>query len=87
MAKAHNGPYYIRLCLGLLWGSCGLLRSRHAYNTLLIAPEQKKYLTFTGKGRLLVFRALPVSLTSSPRIFARVMKSGFGNIETEGPRY
>jgi hypothetical protein len=47
---------------------------KHAYYTIPIAEEQRKFLKFVCNEQLYEFRVLPMGLTSSPRIFTKVMK-------------
>ena len=46
----------------------------HAYYTIPIAEEQRKFLKFVWNEQLYEFCVLPMGLTSSPRIFTKVMK-------------
>ena len=47
---------------------------KHAFYSIPIATEQRRYLKFVWNGQLYEFGALPMGLTSSPRIFTKVMK-------------
>ncbi len=47
---------------------------RHAYYTIPIASEHQKFLKFLWNGNLYQFTALPMGLSSSPRIFKKLMK-------------
>ena len=47
---------------------------KHAYYTIPIAAEHRKYLKFVWGGQLYEFQSLPMGLTSSPRIFTKIMK-------------
>ena len=47
---------------------------KHAYYTILIAAEHRKYLKFVWRGQLYEFQSLLMGLTSSPRIFTKKMK-------------
>jgi hypothetical protein len=47
---------------------------KHAYYTIPIAEEQRKFLQFVWNEQLYEFCVLPMGLTSSPRIFTKVMK-------------
>ena len=57
---------------------------KHAYYTIPIAVEQRKYLKFLWAGNLYEFNALPMGLTSSPRIFTKVMKPPLAQIRKLG---
>ena len=48
---------------------------KHAYYTIPIAEEQRKFLKFVWNEQLYEFCVLPMGLTSSTRIFTKVMKS------------
>lgn len=62
--------------IGLVTPNCYMasLDLKHAYYSIPIAEEQRKFLKFMWNGTLYEFRALPMGLTSSPRIFTKVMK-------------
>ena len=47
---------------------------KHAYYTIPVALEQRTFLKFLWLGNLYEFNALPMGLSSSPRIFTKVMK-------------
>ena len=47
---------------------------KHAYYSIPIAREQQKFLKFLWNGKLYQFIALPMGLTSSPRIFTKIVK-------------
>lgn len=61
-------------CLITLDSYVASLDLKHAYYSIPIATEQRRYLKFVWNGQLYEFGALPVGLTSSPRIFTKVMK-------------
>ena len=52
---------------------------KDAYYSLPIAIEHQKYLKFFWKDVLYTFTCLPTGLSSSPRIFTKVMKPIFSN--------
>ena len=56
---------------------------RDAYYSIPISPGYRKYLKFAWRGFLFQFRALPMGLTSSPRIFTKVLKPVFANLRTQ----
>ena len=46
----------------------------HAYYTIPVAVEHRKFLKFVWRGQLYEFNSLPMGLSSSPRIFTKLMK-------------
>ena len=59
---------------GVYTASIDLEYLKHAYYTIPIAEEQRKFLKFVWNEQLYEFCVLPMGLTSSPRIFTKVMK-------------
>ena len=57
---------------------------KHAYYTIPIAAEHRKYLKFVWAGQLYEFKSLPMGLTSSPRIFAKIMKPVLASLRQKG---
>ena len=57
---------------------------KHAYYTIPIAQEQQKFLKFVWNDQLYEFTALPMGLSSSPRIFTKVMKPVFAELRQKG---
>ena len=53
---------------------------KDAYYSLPIAIEHQKYLKFFWKDVLYTFTCLPMGLSSTPRIFPKVMKPIFSNL-------
>ena len=47
---------------------------RDAYYSVPITPEHRKYLKFMWRGVLYQFTSLPMGLTSSPRLFTKILK-------------
>ena len=63
-----------------LMSKCGYMSSmdlRDAYYSIPIAPEFRKYLRFIWREQMSQFTALPMGLSSSPRIFTKVLKPVF----------
>ncbi len=56
---------------------------RDAYYSIPIAPEHQKYLKFIWKDNLYCFTCLPMGLSSSPRIFTKVMKPVFATLRSK----
>ena len=57
---------------------------KHAYCTIPIAQEQQKFLKFVWNDQLYEFTALPMGLSSSPRIFTKVMKPVLAKLRQKG---
>jgi hypothetical protein len=57
---------------------------RHAYYTIPIASEHQKFLKFLWNGNLYQFTALPMGLSSSPRIFTKLMKPVLAALRQKG---
>ncbi len=55
---------------------------RDAYYAVPILPAHRKFLKFCCQGELYQFTALPMGLTSSPRIFTKVMKPVFATLRS-----
>ena len=53
-----------------------------AYYSIPMSFSFRKYLKFAWRGRLYQFRALPMGLTSSPRIFTKVLKPVFATLRS-----
>ena len=51
-----------------------------AYYSIPVSPNYRKYLKFIWRGQLYQFRVLPMGLTSSPRIFTKVLKPVFASL-------
>ena len=50
---------------------------KDAYYSIPIAEEHQKYLKYVWRDQLYAFTSLPMGLTSSPRVFTRVLKPVF----------
>jgi hypothetical protein len=57
---------------------------KHAYYTIPIAEEQRKFLKFVWNEQLCEFCVLPMGLTSSPRIFTKVKKPVLATLRQKG---
>ena len=57
---------------------------KHAYYTIPVVLEQRKFLKFLWLGNLYEFNALPMGLSSSPRIFTKVMKPPLAYLRQKG---
>ena len=55
----------------------------NAYYSIPISPSFRKYLKFAWRGSLFQFCALPMGLTSSPRIFTKVLKPVFATLRSQ----
>ena len=56
---------------------------RDAYYTVPISPEHRKYLKFVWRDVLYQFTFLPMGVTSSPRIFTKIMKPIFAYLRSQ----
>ena len=56
---------------------------KDAYYSIPIAEEHQKYLKFIWRGQLYAFTSLPMGLTSSPRIFTKVLKPVFSYLRSQ----
>ena len=57
---------------------------KHAYYTIPVALEQRKFFKFLWLGNFYEFNALPMGLSSSPRIFTKVMKPPLAYLRQKG---
>ena len=55
---------------------------RDAYYSAPITPEHRKYLKFMWRGVLYQFTSLPMGLTSSPRLFTKILKPVFATLRS-----
>ena len=58
----------------------GSIDLRHAYYSVSIAEEDKKYLRFIWKEFFFQYSCLPNGLTSAPRLFTKLMKPVFATL-------
>ncbi|XP_068713259.1 uncharacterized protein [Montipora foliosa] len=56
---------------------------KDAYYSVPIALEQQRYLKFLWRGVLYQFQCLPMGLTSSPRLFTKLLKPVFGHLRAQ----
>ena len=56
---------------------------KDAYFSVPIALEQQRYLKFLWRGVLYQFQCLPMGLTSSPRLFTKLLKPVFGHLRAQ----
>lgn len=57
---------------------------KHAYYTIPVAVEHRKFLKFIWGRQLYEFNSLPMGLSSSPRIFTKVMKPVLATLRQMG---
>lgn len=57
---------------------------KDAYYSVPIAPESRKYLKFTSKGRLYKFTSLANGLACAPRMYTKLMKPVFSSLHKQG---
>ena len=56
---------------------------RDAYYSVPVSPTYRKYLKFIWRDQLYQFTCLPMGLSSSPRIFTKIMKPVFAHLRSE----
>ena len=56
---------------------------KDAYYSIPIAPEHQTYLKFIWKDQLYAFNSLPMGLSSSPRIFTKILKPFFSALRSQ----
>ena len=56
---------------------------KDAYYSVPIADEHQKYLKFLWRDQLYAFTCLPMGLTSSPRIFTKILKPVFATLRSK----
>ena len=56
---------------------------KDAYYSVPIADEHQKYLKFLWQDQLYAFTCLPMGLTSSPRIFTKILKPVFATLRSK----
>ena len=56
---------------------------KDAYYSIPIAFEHQKYLKFIWRDKLYCFTCLPMGLSSSPRVFTKVMKQVFASLRSQ----
>ncbi|CAB4028257.1 Hypothetical predicted protein, partial [Paramuricea clavata] len=56
---------------------------KDAYYSVPIAAEHQKYLKFLWRDQLYAFTCLPMGLTSSPRIFTKILKPVFATLRSK----
>lgn len=55
---------------------------RHAYFSVCVIPEDRKWLRFIWKNDHYQFSSLPQGLSSSPRIFTKLLKPALTHLRT-----
>ena len=70
----------------LLRSDCwmGSLDLKDAYYSVLIDPEDRKFLRFRWKGVLYQFRAMPNGLACAPRYFTKILNPIFAKLRSQG---
>ena len=56
---------------------------KDAYHSVPIAQKHQKYLKFIWRDQLYAFTSLPMGLTSSPRIFTKILKPVFSHLRSQ----
>ena len=57
---------------------------KDAYYSIPIAEEDRKFLMFEWKGKYYQFTCLPNGLSSTPRIFKKILKPVYGHLRSYG---
>ena len=57
---------------------------KHAYYSVRVTKEHRRFLCFEWKGRLFSFSALPQGLRSAPRTFTKLLKPAFATLREAG---
>ena len=72
----------LETALKLMTENCFMtsLDLKNAYYSIPIAKEPQKYLKFVWNNARYAFKCLPMGLSSSPRIFTKLMKPGFATL-------
>ena len=65
------------------WCYMSSIDLRVAYYSIPIAPEFRKNLKFILRGEMFQFTALPMGLSSSPRISTKVLKPVFATLRCQ----
>lgn len=76
----------IHTCTTLMSKNCFMasIDLQDAYYSIQVAHEFQKYLKFRWNGRLYKFRAMPMGLTSAPRIFCKLLKPVLSELHLQG---
>ena len=69
----------LETAIRLMTPGCFMTSIEHkdAYYSVPMALEHQKYLKFVWRNQLYAFTCLPMGLTSSPRIFTKILKPVF----------
>ena len=75
----------LEAALKLMTPNCYMtsLDLQNAYYSIPIAKEHQKYLKFIWNNQLYAFTCLPMGLSSSPRIFTKLMKPVFATLSSD----
>ena len=57
---------------------------KHAYYSVPVAPEFRKFLKFEWNGQLFSFTCLPNGLSCCPRFFTKLLKPIYANLRSQG---
>ena len=76
----------IHTCTSLMHKDCYMasIDLKDAYYAIPIAPEDQKFLKFRWLANLYQFTAMPMGLTSAPRIFSKLCKPALAHLRLEG---
>ena len=60
------------------------LDMRHAYYSVSIKPEFRKFLTFKWKGQLYAYTCFATGLCNCPRYFTKLLKPVYAHLRSQG---
>lgn len=84
VAYHHFKMDTLETAVSLMRPSCFMtsIDLKDAYYSIPVAPAHHKYLKFVWRDQLLAFTCLPMGLTSSPRVFTKVLKPVFSTLRS-----
>ena len=82
----HFKMHSLQTAVGLMRNSCwmGSIDLRHAYYSVLMHYEDRKYLRFRWNGILYQYRAMPNGLACAPRYFTKILNPVFALLRDQG---
>ena len=86
IAFSHFKMDTIRDVLNLIFPSCFFMTVdfKHAYYSVYVTPNQRKWLRFIWNNEHYQFTSLPQGLTSAPRLFTKLLKPVFTHLRKLG---
>jgi hypothetical protein len=76
----------IRTCISLMQKDCFMasIDLQDAYYSIPMAQDHQKFLKFRWEGTMFQFTALPMGLTSAPRVFSKLLKPVLSTLRLQG---